>query len=540
MGLPTATWLLLLSSVLAGGETNHKIPFLRGQQDEQQAATKTERKLKIDNRIVGGSAAPLDKIPSHVQWKLGCGGSLFHDDLVLTAAHCFNNAPVALNWPVYVGGNGTSESGTEMYAEAGYRHPLYNPSNIQAYDFAVLQLPQQVTGIEFMSLNTDRDYPVNGQELTVMGFGLLNETDTIVDAPNDMHEVTVPMIGDCVPYYTSDRINEEIVFCAGDMPGGGKDACLGDSGGPIVDAYGTQVGLVSWGIGCAQEYRPGVYARVSAISQWLEFLKCDVSMYPPAGCTRLDVNMTYDDYPEETGFRVIDDNHPQRQGMIFELPERMDIPQRATIHYSYQLPIGNYTFVYADTSLDGSCCDFGDGRAIITNEGKGVNVSGDFSSYGQQAAIEIPLPYVGFRGAWIHDGSDHYTGTSVQQRSDKLMFGIQLVIMYDLERVHDITWKLYIVNELGGGELILLRHDAPDPARVLDSYNRQSFVVQDLPEGSYEFHMEDASGRGFARGVGFARITLLDNPTGVFLGRLFHIPAADIEPLTVARFGLGG
>jgi secreted trypsin-like serine protease len=164
--------------------------------------------------------------------------------IVLTAAHCFFEENVLKTSPLYVGGNGTSRSGTAVNGEAGYIHPLYNPIKSQAYDFAVVQLPQAFPGIPLMKLNTERNYPRDGDPLTIFGFGLLQEGDRVLDAPERMQEATVPMITDCLPFYSSDSINDEIVFCAGDMPGGGKDACQGDSGGPIVDKNGTQVGLV--------------------------------------------------------------------------------------------------------------------------------------------------------------------------------------------------------------------------------------------------------------------------------------------------------
>ena len=56
------------------------------------------------------------------------------------------------------------------------------------------------------------------------------------------------------------------MICAGEK---GKDSCQGDSGGPMVDAAKKQVGVVSWGIGCALAGYPGVYARVSTYADWI-------------------------------------------------------------------------------------------------------------------------------------------------------------------------------------------------------------------------------------------------------------------------------
>ena len=64
-----------------------------------------------------------------------------------------------------------------------------------------------------------------------------------------------------------------------------KDSCQGDSGGPLVirsDSGDMQVGVVSWGIGCAHDDFPGVYARLSSVYDWIRKNVCEGSSDPPA------------------------------------------------------------------------------------------------------------------------------------------------------------------------------------------------------------------------------------------------------------------
>ena len=88
---------------------------------------------------------------------------------------------------------------------------------------------------------------------------------------NNLLKVEVPYVDEktCEDDYTGYTISEKMI-CAGEK---GKDSCQGDSGGPLV-AYDENnsavlVGVVSWGIGCAYEGYPGVYARVSAFVDWI-------------------------------------------------------------------------------------------------------------------------------------------------------------------------------------------------------------------------------------------------------------------------------
>jgi trypsin len=107
--------------------------------------------------------------------------------------------------------------------------------------------------------------PASGTTLTVAGWGTTSSGGSSL--PANLLKVDVPVISraTCNSNYGSGRVTTAM-FCAG-LSQGGKDSCQGDSGGPIVNKSSrVQLGVVSWGEGCAAAGAPGVYSNVGLAS----------------------------------------------------------------------------------------------------------------------------------------------------------------------------------------------------------------------------------------------------------------------------------
>jgi len=131
--------------------------------------------------------------------------------------------------------------------------------------------------------------------LTVMGYGDSNKADDFdkntswdVTHPGTLQEVDVSYIDsdqckeDFWPYLTKN------MMCASNT--GGKDACKGDSGGPLFDKTNDMVvGVVSYNDGQCARDRPMVYARVASQWDWIQSTICNDHSFPqPRFCTCTD------------------------------------------------------------------------------------------------------------------------------------------------------------------------------------------------------------------------------------------------------------
>lgn len=246
----------------------------------QQAVDRSESGTK-GTRVVGGAGAAWSANPWQVALVYArdkdnasaqfCGGSILAPGWVVTAAHCIDANYDATNYEVLSGTDNLKSETPRSQVLEYIVHPQWRlPGNKNRYDndIALLRInpstPLAGKPIRLAPPTTK----LESLTVLVTGWGV---TEYQPSGTALLQMVTVPWVSEstCNAEKAYDGTVTEWMFCAGEYK---KDTCQGDSGGPasvVINGRRLLIGIVSWGIGCGERDKYGVYTRLPAYSDWI-------------------------------------------------------------------------------------------------------------------------------------------------------------------------------------------------------------------------------------------------------------------------------
>ena len=207
-----------------------------------------------------------------------CGGSLVTPTHIITAAHCSAYTAKYVSIGSHYA-NGTRD-GEYIAVKRQIVHPKFNETTM-THDTMILELtkPSKITPVKLMDASLTL---ATGDKTTVAGWGLMpngSYSDVLLKV-----DVKIADQKTCQAAYLKanpdDKLDDTMVCAGGEA---GKDACTGDSGGPLTVSRNGEdvlVAVVSWGEAvCGTAGLPGVYGRLSTS---LDFIYQTIPSLKPA------------------------------------------------------------------------------------------------------------------------------------------------------------------------------------------------------------------------------------------------------------------
>ncbi|KAK6192044.1 hypothetical protein SNE40_003591 [Patella caerulea] len=233
--------------------------------------------------IVGGSQSVRGEWPwvaaIYSGKNLVCGGTIVADRWILTAGHCvqgISHSPQTTSVAVgLVNLNQTGVGAQKIKVFEILVHPDHN--FIYHADIALLRLQKPIVftdNIRPLCLPTRLHSWSPSLPCYIAGWGVNHTQNVHLKATSEnLHHAKIKLWphSKCKAVYPQKL--KDFMICAG-YETGIIDACKGDSGGPLMCRTGDDnwqlVGITSWGEGCGEMNKPGVYTRVDHYIQWIK------------------------------------------------------------------------------------------------------------------------------------------------------------------------------------------------------------------------------------------------------------------------------
>jgi secreted trypsin-like serine protease len=209
--------------------------------------------------IIGGRDANPGEFPFFAAG-VGCGGTLIHEDIVLTAGHCQDGGTSPFDFYVQIGGTTSSGRNDIMDLDGEIiptvcvvNHPDYK-GYASGYDVALVKLARPSAG-PLIELNFDPTFPEVGQTVTAIGYGITSYGTPIAEQTTppkyaDTLQVLSPLYiqsEEVCNFVDPEEYRADFHLCVDDNDPV-TTACRGDSGGPIFTENMVQVGISSFGL----------------------------------------------------------------------------------------------------------------------------------------------------------------------------------------------------------------------------------------------------------------------------------------------------